>query len=165
MVNLSYDPFQSQGATSGTANVAIGQSTGSQYQGADIASNLVFPESGQTQVIYSAIQFNSGVTFGSGATVFTPGAVSGVTFIGGVTATSGMPALAFSVGGIATSSGVSPVGFSGGGTANVTTIQSGTWAVNTIVAANSGTFAPAGYFFIQVPTSGNPVVKVPFFNS
>ncbi len=150
---------------SGSANVAVGQSTGSQYQGADIADNLLFPQSGQTVTIYSQVQFNSGVTFGSGATIFTPGAVSGVTFIGGATATSGMPSIAFSVGGIATSSGTSPVGFSGGGTANVSTIASGTWATNTIVAVNSGTFAPAGYFFIQVPTSGTPVVKVPFFNS
>lgn len=160
MVNLSYDPFQSTGSTSGTQNVSIGQSTGSQYQGDSMSDNLIFPESGQSLTVYSPLVL-SATTFVSGATFFTPGAVSGVAnpFIVGQTAT------VFSVGGIATSSGVSPVGMSGGGTANVTTIASGTWATNTIVAANSGTFAPAGYFFIQVPTSGNPIVKVPFFNS
>lgn len=163
-MNLSYDPFQSTGSTSGTANVGVGQSTGSQYQGDSMSDNLIFPESGQTLTIYSLTSFaaTSGVTFTSGVTMFVPGNVSGVTQ--GVN-TAGQTATVFNVGGIATSSGVSPVGMSGGGTFNVTTIASGTWATNTVVAANSGTFAPAGYFFIQVPTSGNPVVKVAFFNS
>jgi hypothetical protein len=147
---LSYDPFQSQGATSGTANVAIGQSTGSQYQGADISDNLLFPESGQSVTFYAPINFASGSTF------FTAGAQSGAP--GGP-----ISATVFDVGGIAGNSGVFPLGSSGGGSATVTTLGSGFAA--TAVAAASGIFGPAGFFFVQVPTSGNPVVKVPFFNS
>lgn len=104
------------------------------------------------------------MAFASGATLLNTGIVSGTTQIQGQVI-AGQPAAVFSIGGIPTSSGVAPVGSSGGGFANVSVIASGTWATNTIVAANSGTFAPAGYFFIQVPTSGNPFVKVPFFNS
>lgn len=160
MTNLSYDPFQSVGSTSGTANVPYGQGTGSQYQGDAMQDMLLFPTSGAPATIYATVQFASGLTFNSGATFFTPGAVSGVNN----QITVGQTATVFNVGGIAASSGVTAVGMSGGGNANVTVMGSG-WATNSIVAANSGTFAPAGYFFIQVPTSGNPVVKVPFFNS
>lgn len=155
MVNLSYDPFQSTGSTSGTANVAYGQSTGSQYQGADIADNLLFPQSGQVVTIFAPLVFASGAGLTSQNTSTTT------------------PASVLQIGGIATSSGI---GFSGtNSVGQITVIASGgggaagpaapTGSGGTVIAGASGAFTPAGFFFIQVPTSGNPVVKVPFFNS
>ena len=159
---LSFDPFQQAGG-SGTANVPAGQSTGSQYQGADIADDLFFPQSGANPVT-----INSPIAFGSGATFFTPGVISG-------SPTAGQPATAFTIGGIASSSGVIYAGGSGGGAINVTVVGSGgggagtpyspTGSGGTLIAGASGAFTPAGFFFIQVPTSGNPFVKIPFFNS
>jgi hypothetical protein len=139
MTNLSFDPFQSQGATSGTANVAIGQSTGSQYQGDALQDDLFFPSSGQTTAIVAPISFASIVGF-SGSVLF-------------------------NVGGVATTSGVPPIGASGGTALNVFTLASGYTPAGTGIAAASGLFGPAGCILVQVPTSGNPIVKIPFFNS
>lgn len=149
---MSYDPFQSVGATSGTANVAYGQSTGSQYQGADIADNLLFPQSGQVVTISAPIQLASGATITPVAgTAFTFGGASG--------------SVLFTVGGVASSSGQGVVGSSGGGSGNITVSWSGFTPQGSITAANSGAFAPVGCLIITVPTSGNPTVKIPFFNS
>lgn len=165
MVNLSYDPFQSQGASSGTANVPAGQSTGNQYQGADIADNLLFPfgqgisGSNNPVTLYAVVQFASGIgssigsfsggTGPSGALVLFPGSGS----------------ILFSVGGQGSASGAGPVGSSGGGSGSVMVAASGFTPQGTAFASTSGIFGPAGCLFIQVPTSGNPVVKIPFFNS
>jgi hypothetical protein len=147
---LSYDPLQA----SGSANVPTGQSTGSQYQGADIADNLLFPQSGQVVSISAPLIFNSGVTF------FTPGNISGFGVVG-------QAATVFQVGGTFQQSGIFPGGNSGQsfpGSGNVITCTASGFS-STGVAGQSGLFGPAGYFFIQVPTSGNPIMKVPFFNS
>ena len=151
MVNLSYDPFQSTGSTSGTANVSIGQSTGSQYQGDSMSDNLIFPESGQSLTIFAPLVFASGATLGSVTSQLVLGGTSG--------------SVLFTVGGASSSSGQGPVGSSGGGFSNVTVAASGFTPQGSIVAANSGAFAPAGALIITVPTSGNPTVKIPFFNS
>lgn len=166
MVNLSYDPFQATGASSGTANVPNGQSTGSQYQGADIADDLFFPlgqgvsGSSVTQVTLQApVAFASGI-YGS------IGSFSGGTSVSGaLLLIPGSGSILFTVGGTASSSGHSIVGSSGGGSGDCMVAWSGFTPQGSIVAANSGAFAPVGCLIIQVPTSGNPTVKVPFFLS
>lgn len=108
------------------------------------------------------VQFGSGV----GPSI---GSFSGGTACSGAVITfPGSGSILFTIGGQATSSGVGIVGASGGGSGSIMVGASGyplTGSGGTVFAAGSGIFCPQGYFLIQVPTSGTPVVKVPFFAS
>lgn len=136
---------------SGSPNVPITESTGNQLQG--------------TQNSLGGIENSSF----SGTVGSFPEVISNAVVCSGNLTTSNQLILNTSF-----ISGTSTVGLvvtgnvASGGTAAQGGIVTGTAAtVSAGIAANSGgaISAPLGFFFINVPTSGSPWVKVPFYNS
>jgi hypothetical protein len=147
---------------SGSANVPITESTGGQLQGSQGSDGNAENSSFSGTPGAAANIFSDNVVFSGNITVqnetiiqtgFLSGSWTQGIVIQGAAIGSGSPSLG------------SMVGLSSGQSPNPTGVVFSGAATNTVQALNSGTFAPLGYFFINVPTSGSPWVKVPFFNS
>lgn len=147
-MNYLVAPFQQ----SGSANVPITESTGAQTQGEGALGNLGIIQnssySGTPQAFANVVTDNvvlSGNITVNNQTILTTAFQSG-------TSTAGIV-----ITGTLNQSGFGPA-------QGASIFASGNSTVS-IVSTNSGAYAPAGYFLINVPTSGSPWVKVPFFNS
>ena len=153
-MNMYVAPYQQ----SGSPNVPITESTGGQLQGSEgnlgniensafSGTVLSFPE-----VISNAVIVSGNLTVGN-QTILNTAFQSGTSTAGLVITGNLLQSGGTIVGGL--SGQVAP----GGVFASGYTYSAG-------LATNSGqNFNPAGFILFNVPTSGSPWVKVPFFNS
>ena len=166
--NQNIDPFQYNAPsgiqtmfTSGTltANVSIIESTGGQLQGTQGSLGNIEGASysgtvGAFPEVFSNNVIVSGNITVSNQTIIATAFMSGTTNAGLV---------------------ITSAGQSGGGVINSGTLATQTstvivagsgFGVSAVAAASGGGInAPMGFFWINVPTSGSPWVKVPFYNS
>jgi hypothetical protein len=129
---------------SGSANVPLTESTGGQLQGTQ----------GNQGNIYGSSASGTPVSF---ADVYT----SAIVASGNVTTNNQLIVTTNFV------SGTSTAGFVLTGASGTGFIASGA-PPNATASANQshgGLNAPAGFFFVNMPSSGSPWVKVPFYNS
>lgn len=186
-MNQFIAPFQQ----SGSANVPITESTAANYQGWPLnAEDQQGPDVSGLSQTFQAVNANFSGSIvisvqNSGASTMAPivGTAPGVAFQSGVTTSvllsgfaggggtsnvagisiSGVQPTGLAIQGVVANSGIGLSGFFGAGAASIFTSGFVTYSA---IAANSGVFAPVGMFLIQVlGISGNPYVKVPFFNS
>lgn len=186
-MNQYVAPFQQ----SGSPNVPITESTAANYQGWPFnAEDSMGPDTSGQSIVFQVVNanFSGGVVFslqnsGAGGLPPTTGTAPGVSFQSGVTTSvllsgsaggggvsniagisvSGVQPTGLAIQGVVANSGIGLSGFFGQGAATIFTSGFVTYSA---VAANSGVFAPVGMFLIQVlGISGNPYVKIPFFNS
>lgn len=153
-MNQYVAPYQQ----SGSANVPITESTGAQIQGTMNSDGIIENASYSGTPQASPNVFTDNVVLSGNITVQNQTIVAS-NFLSGV-ATAGLV-----IAGNSNASGyIANLNSGSPSLVGPAVVTSGN-ATNTAVTTNSGAFAPNGYFFINVPTSGSPWVKVPFFNS
>lgn len=146
-LNQYVAPYQQ----SGSPNVPITESTGGQLQGTMGSEGLIENSSYSGTVAAAPFVVTDNVVCSGNLTVNNQTIIT-TSFISG-TSTAGIIISATTV---------------SGGTATQGGVVTGTAAsVSAGIAANSGgnIGCPMGFFYINVPTSGSPWVKVPFYNS
>lgn len=143
---------------SGSANVPITESTGGQMQGSQDNTGIVENASYSGTVLSAPEVFSNAIVASGNLTtenqlIINANFLSGIASVGLVIA-----------GGSNASGYIANLNSGSPSLVGPAVVTSGNATVS-IIATNSGAFAPNGYFFINVPTSGSPWVKVPFFNS
>jgi hypothetical protein len=156
---------------SGSANVPLGESTGSQYQAAPYSEITTVSGFQSITDEVNAIETAS-ITLNTAGSGYNPGGLQLQGFAPSVLASGNNQLLGASISGVIPAGIViqgivaqSGVGVSGWTGNQAATIFASGGSNATGLAANSGLYGPQGYFTIQVlGISGNPYMKVPFFN-